>query len=402
MRELLILTIHLLVTVAKLFRFDPLHFRDFVWRSLFSKTLPLEDFDAVTSSQFRVARVPWSTMHACALATRKLGHALYPRLDTRGFDIMIAETPYPGSVAKGTTMVVRYHDAIPLLMPHTISNKAYHQASHYQALRKNVADGAYFACVSDATRRDLVAIFPQAAARAITIHNMVSHHYFPEESSARRVPEIVKTRLNRSKKMQRVALFNPALIEEAAREQRPVDYLLMVSTIEPRKNHSTLLAAWEQLRTERFPGLKLLIVGALGWDHKAIVQRFKPWLEHGDLCVLEDVPSAELRLLYKHARATVCPSFGEGFDFSGVEAMRCGGAVAASDIPVHRDVYGDAAEYFSPYSARGMAQALARVIDPAQAPRRQQLVDEGAVISARYLPERILPRWQDFLASLQC
>ena len=113
------------------------------------------------------------------------------------------------------------------------------------------------------------------------------------------------------------------------------------------------------------------------------------------------VPAPELRLLYKHARATICPSFGEGFDFSGVEAMRCGGAVAASDIPVHRDVYGAAAEYFTPYSAPDIAAAIARVIDPAAPLRRTELVRDGTVVSAQYMPEKILPQWQNFLNGLK-
>jgi len=117
--------------------------------------------------------------------------------------------------------------------------------------------------------------------------------------------------------------------------------------------------------------------------------------------VLDDVPAPELRLLYKHAQATVCPSFGEGFDFSGVEAMRCGGVVAASDIPVHREVYGDAAQYFNPYSSDEMADAIAGIIDPAMLDRRHALVAEGAVVSARYLPERILPQWENLLHSFR-
>jgi glycosyltransferase involved in cell wall biosynthesis len=376
--------------------FDPTHFRDFVWRALFSKTLPLADFDTVTRANFRVARVPYGAMHACALATRKLGHAFYPTLDTRGVDVMIAETPYPGEVASPTKLVVRYHDAFPVLMPHTIIDKSYHQASHYHALRKNVASGAYFACVSEATRRDLLSIFPQA--QAVTIHNMLSHHYFAEASSPVRIPEIITTRLNNRVRARPPTHKLPINVDMGG---RALDYLLMVSTIEPRKNHTTLLAAWEQLRSECYSDLKLVIVGSLGWEHKPITRKFRPWLERGDVFLLEDVPSAELRLLYRHASATVCPSLAEGFDFSGVEAMRCGGALVASDIPVHRDVFDLAAEYCSPYSASEVAQAIVRVIDPANAKRRDELVAEGAKVAARYLPECILPQWQEFLGNLQ-
>lgn len=387
---------HVIGMGQTLTRFDPSRFRDFIWRSLFAKTLPYEDFDLVTQGSFRVARVPWEVMHGLALATRMMGYALYPRLSTGEFDIMIAETPYPGRVASRTRMIVRYHDAIPVLMPHTISDKAVHQASHFHALRRNVKDGAWFACVSDATRRDLISIFPEAEERSITIHNMVSHHYFSEASSALRIPEVIRTRMHSGVRLRAGAAgeIHDALGNDG--NAKPVNYLLIVSTIEPRKNHLSLLSAWEQLRTERYPDLKLVIVGMLGWDHLPIVKKFRPWLDRGELYMLEDVPSGELRLLYKHAKATVCPSFGEGFDFSGVEAMRCGGVVAASDIPVHREVYGDAAEYFSPYASREIANAIVNVIDSPDG-RRAELIKKGAVVAEQYTPEAILPKWQAFL-----
>ncbi len=408
----------------QLSRFETSHFRDFIWRALFAKTLPFEDFDIVTKANFRIASIPWTVMQTCALATKKFGVAIYPRLNTADFDVMVAETPYPGTVSARTKLIVRYHDAIPLLMPHTISDKAYHQASHYNALRKNVESGAYFACVSEATRRDLISIFPQAEARAVTIHNMISHHYFDEDSTPVRIREIIRTRQNANIELKHttetamvekpLAILPRTALAAAHNESTAIDdeddvsavpnaldYLLIVSTIEPRKNHLTLLSAWEQMRTEGFPKLKLVVVGMLGWDHAPIVKKFRPWLERGEVFMLEDVPAPELRLLYKHARATICPSFGEGFDFSGVEAMRCGGAVAASDIPVHRDVYGDAAEYFTPYSAPDIAAAIARVVDPASASRRAELVRKGAAVSAQYMPEKILPQWQKFLNGLK-
>jgi hypothetical protein len=368
--------------------FIPDKFRDFIWRGLFAKTLPSEDFELVTRAGYRVAQVPWAAMHAAALMTRRLGRAVYPSLDTRGFDLMIAETPYPGRVSGSTRLVVRYHDAFPLLMPHTISDKAYHQASHYQALRRNVADGAWFACISEATRRDLVSIFPEVAPRTVTIPNVVSHHYYPENSSPDRVPEILRTR--------RSGLTGSTASRSAAGQP----YLLMVSTIEPRKNHLTLLSAWERLRAQGFPNLNLVLVGMLGWSSRAILRKFQPWLARGDLHLLDDVPADELRVLHRHARATVCPSLCEGFDYPGVEAMRCGGVVAASDIPVHREVFGDAAEYFDPYSAPDAASAIARLVGPGSEDRRLTLVSTGEMVASRYLPERVLPQWQAFLSAL--
>ena len=391
-----------------LYRFEGTHFKDFVWRSMFARTLPPQDFDLVTSAGYRVVQMPWTGMHTIGLATKNLGAALYPRLDTRGFDVMIAETPYPGRVAPETQMVVRYHDAIPLLLPHTIADRSYHQSSHYLALDRNVRDGAWFACVSDSTRRDLVSIYPAAEERSVTIHNMVSHHYFPERSSSARVPEILRTRRNlnleaemdaggRSGRTMEPRPGARAGSKSATTSGAALPYLLMVSTIEPRKNHLSLLSAWESLRTSFDPELQLVLVGSIGWESEPIMRRLKPWLKRGGLHLLEDVPAQELRLLYRHARCVVCPSFYEGFDFAGVEAMRCGGVVLASDIPVHRDVYGAASGYFNPYSVDELEQALARLMSPAAAVRRAELVEEGERVSLQYTPERILPQWQEFL-----
>lgn len=381
-------------------QFESGQFRDFIWRRLFARTLPSTDLETVTTAKFRIARAPWTAMHICAMVSKSLGLTLFPRLNTTDFDVMIAETPYPATVSKRTRLVVRYHDAIPLLLPHTISQRRNHQGFHYRALLRNVKSGAWFACVSEATRRDLLSIFPQVEARSVTIHNIVSHDYFDEPSSANRAFEIIKTRLN-SRVQRPQDGWVQRVLSNQGNSAKGLDYLLIVSTIEPRKNHLTLLSAWERLRGQHFPELKLLLVGSLGWHQSAIVRKFRPWLEQGEAFMLEDIPSPELRLLYKHARATVCPSFAEGFDLSGVEAMMSGGAVIASDIAVHREVYANAAEYFNPYSADSLAHAILEVIDPERGSRRSELVATGAKIAQRYTYEAILPKWRDFLLSQQ-
>lgn len=375
--------------------FDPGHFRDFIWRALFARTLPETDFEIVTSQSFRVLRWPWSIMNAWGVATAQLGRALYPRLDTGDIDLLIVETPYPGRASRRTRMVVRYHDAFPLLMPHTIKDRSYHRAMHYHALKRNAADGAWFACVSEATRQDLLSVLPELAQRAVTIPNMISHHFVAETAPATRVPEIIWSRKNR-----RAPHEGGAPINAQSEALGDWPFLLIVSTLEPRKNHLALLDAWELLRSDGYPQLNLVCVGGLGWEHEAILHRFSPWLRRGGVHLLTDVPSVDLRLLYRHARATVCPSLGEGFDFSGVEAMRCGGVVAASDIPVHREIFGQAAEYFSAYSAPDMAEAIGRVIAPDADSRREALKLGGASVSAQYLPERVMPQWQAFLQRL--
>jgi glycosyltransferase involved in cell wall biosynthesis len=377
----------------RLTRFDASAFRDFIWRALFARTLRQEDFDEVTSRRFRIGRVPIGALHVCALLTRRIGLPLFARLDTREFDVLIAETPFPANVDRRTQLVVRYHDAIPLLMPHTITDRHIHQACHYNALRENVDRGAWFACVSDATRRDLVSLFPEAEARAVTIHNVISDHYFAEDSSPDLVQEIL--RIRRTSRFKGYRPLTDAVPE--GRDGRAPPYLLMVSTVEPRKNHLTLLSAWEQLRSRSHPELKLVLVGELGWDKEHIVSRFLPWLNRGEAFLLSEVPARDLRVLYRHARATVCPSFGEGFDFSGIEAMACACPVAASDIAVHREIFDDAAAYFNAYSDSDAARAIHALIAEGTDPDRNRLTARGTEVARRYKQDAILPQWQEFL-----
>ena len=372
--------------------FDARHFKDFVWRALFAKSLPEADFELVTTQRFRVLRWPYTILHALGVFTAPLGRAAYVRLDTIGIDVMVVETPYPGRVKPCTRLVVRYHDAVPLLMPHTIKDRGYSRAAHFNALLRNARDGAWFACVSEATRQDLLSVMPELADRAVTIPNMVSHQFFDEPSSATRVPEIIWSRRNRNVAHEGGAAIAPSDLDDGA-----LPYLLMVGTVEPRKNHLALLDAWEQLRATGWPRLHLVLVGSLGWEHEAVMQRLAPWLQRGGLHLLQGVPSDDLRLLYRHAAVTVCPSLGEGFDFPGVEAMRCGGVVAASELPVHRGVFGDACAYFSPYAPAEIAECLRGLLDDDAVPRRRALVEEGAVVAAQYLPARVMPQWRDFL-----
>ncbi|HJV25551.1 MAG TPA: glycosyltransferase family 1 protein [Aromatoleum sp.] len=375
--------------------FEPDLFDDFIWRTFFSKTLKPINKDLITSTRYRVLRQPRSLLHKSGLAALKYTSTpRYPSVDTRGFDFFVAQTPFPGRTSPGTRLVVRYHDAVPVLMPHTIGNKAFHQASHFYSLQDNVRSGAWFSCISEATRKDLLKIFPEAEPRTAVIHNMVSGEYFDEDSPKGLVFNIIANRLCDTNEFG--TELSGISLNKAGQTPQEFDYLLMVSTIEPRKNHLLLMEAWERLKYTSMPNLKLVIVGNSGWDEKPILKAFKPWAERGDLFHLANVPAFELRILYKHALATICPSLAEGFDYSGIEAMRSGGIVISSDISVHREVYEDASEYFSPYSSEDAAQVIQSAIRQGGASLRARLVQKGREISGRYTPSLILPQWNEF------
>lgn len=392
------------ISRVTLTRFESKYFEDFVWRTLFSKSLPASDFNLVTTKNHRVCSVSWDNQQRVGLVTLLFyRYPKYPRLDSHDFDVLIAQTPYPARVAASTALVIRYHDAIPIFMPHTISNKSKHQAHHYYSLLGNVRAGAYFACVSDASRQALHRVFPETEERTVTIHNMVSPHYFREDSSVKRIPQIIRNRLDRQTDLtvpKFLSLRESEVFYRRVLGDIPLRYLLVVSTVEPRKNHARLFAAWDSVRAEMDSNLKLVVVGGLGWDYDLIMKGFRAAIDQGGAFFLKNVPAADLRVLYRHALVTVCPSLAEGFDYSGIEAMRSGGVVAASDIPVHREIYADAAEYFDPYSTTCLVDTLRNLLAPAGTALCEHLRQRGDAVSARYLPDHILPQWQIFFDRL--
>jgi glycosyltransferase involved in cell wall biosynthesis len=73
------------------------------------------------------------------------------------------------------------------------------------------------------------------------------------------------------------------------------------------------------------------------------------------------VPYASLHRLYRACDLYVTPAYAETFAHPLVEAMASGLPVVASDLPVHKEVCGDAALYFPRFSPEALAEAVVRI-----------------------------------------
>ncbi len=107
------------------------------------------------------------------------------------------------------------------------------------------------------------------------------------------------------------------------------------------------------------PRPRLVITGARGEDPLAPVVAETGM---GDWVELRGwVDDAELADLRSRARAMAFPTLAEGFGLPILEAMAEGLPVIASDLPVLREVGGDAALWFDPLDLHSIAEALRTV-----------------------------------------
>jgi glycosyltransferase involved in cell wall biosynthesis len=148
---------------------------------------------------------------------------------------------------------------------------------------------------------------------------------------------------------------------------------LMVSTIEPRKNHNFLLDAFELLWAQGSPA-RLCIIGKIGWKCEALVQRIQQHPEFGKrLFMFNRVNDKSLEFAYAQARALVFPSYVEGFGLPLVEAMQRGLPAMASDIPVFREVGGEFMAYFSLNHPQSLADLVLQYESSGVFPARRAL-----------------------------
>ncbi len=163
-------------------------------------------------------------------------------------------------------------------------------------------------------------------------------------------------------------LFAPISNEEPLARVRakfglPRDFILFVSTIEPRKNIPTLLRAFKQLRARYKAPITLALAGNRGWlveEVDAVVEELKL----GDsIRFLGGVPNEELVYLYNAATCFILPSYYEGFGLPPLEAMACGTPVIVSKVASLPEVVGDAALLVEPEDVEGWCVAMMRVLD---------------------------------------
>ena len=141
----------------------------------------------------------------------------------------------------------------------------------------------------------------------------------------------------------------------------PRPYFVVLSTIEPRKNHLLLLNIWrrmiETLGPERTP--HLAIVGRRGWENENVVDMLERCVAIQDhVHEFSGLSDRSVSMLLRHARALLCPSFAEGFGMPVTEALLCGTPVICSDLPALREAGGMVPDFIDPLDGPEWIRAI--------------------------------------------
>jgi glycosyltransferase involved in cell wall biosynthesis len=174
--------------------------------------------------------------------------------------------------------------------------------------------------------------------------------------------------------------------------QRPLR-VLWVSHYADHKNLGTLLRAVQLLKREVPFELWLTLDVENRGQHTPLLPRERELLaELGDVVrMLGVLPYEATWALHEQADLFVFPSLCESFGHPLVEAMAMRLPIVASDIAVHREICGPAAEYFPVLDASALAETLRRLLRDAAA--RQALAEQGAERVHMFL-------WEDHVARL--
>ncbi|MBU2628449.1 MAG: glycosyltransferase family 4 protein [Proteobacteria bacterium] len=237
-------------------------------------------------------------------------------------------------------VVMTVHDIIPNLFPKWQPLKRRLYFKYFLKHRFKFVDR--FIAVSENTKKDMINLFNIEDDKIDVIYEGVSKRFKKEEHQEKR------------------------------------EFVLAVSTLEPRKNFTTLIHAFIRCKEKHNIKEKLLIVGRKGWllDHIRDI----PKQYARDIIFKGYVSNEELVVLYQQAKLFIYPSMYEGFGLPVLEAMACGCPVITNNCSSIPEVGGVAVEYVDPENVEAFSQIIFQIIS---SPEQQKVLSDKGVVQAK-------------------
>ena len=237
----------------------------------------------------------------------------------------------PERLPQSCAGVVTLHDLAFLRYPHVLtrSKRVYHRTFTMHSLRR----ATMIIANSNSTKQD-----------AIELAGIPANHI-------RMVYPCIDER------------FSNVILDEETQSFRQaheltMGFLLYLGTLEPRKNITTLIEAYAQLRKIYGREEKLVLAGSKGWLFDSIFQRVQELGLESEVLFPGFVSDVEQLLWYHSASVFVYPSLYEGFGMPVTEALACGIPVITSNVSSLPEAGATLALTVDPHDSDALARAI--------------------------------------------
>lgn len=253
--------------------------------------------------------------------------------------------PHGLTPTRGAKRVVTVHDMIPELLPRT------RRRLDMLTLKRRYVDVAdHIICISEATKKDLLSVYPEVAAPISVIHHGVDERFTPDQQALPDLPE---------------------------------HYILFVGHRGQYKDAAVLFRAFARIAGE-FPDVQLVCIG--GGEFTKDERLMLTNLGVADRVHQDVLSDPRMPAAYGNAIAFVFPSRYEGFGLPVLEAMACGTPTVIAESTSLPEVGHDAAIYFPVGDDERLAHELAQLIENGDL--RTDLRERGVKRAAEFTWER--------------
>jgi glycosyltransferase involved in cell wall biosynthesis len=266
------------------------------------------------------------------------------------------EIPFGLPAGQGLKTVVTIHDLIYLRYPHyyaVIDRYIYNKKSEYACKHSD-----RIIAISERTRQDIIEYY----------------HIAPEK-----IEVIYQTCDDRFKEV-----ATPATTRAVAEKYNlPEKFMLLVGTVEPRKNLMLLVKALPHITAE----VKLVVVGKQQAYAKRVHRELEVLGLTDRVLFLEALPFADLPSIYQLASLFVYPSLYEGFGIPIIEALYSRTPVIAATGSCLEEAGGPDSRYVSPHDPEELARQINLVW--ADEDLQKEMIEKGLAYVQRFDQEKL-------------
>lgn len=277
---------------------------------------------------------------------------------TEGLDLFFS--PYfPIPERRTFKGILTIHDLIPLRYPELFVNERVFDYFN-EELRDNIKKVDHIIAVSDSTKKDIIDFYDVPESKISVTHLGVNKFFLDE-----------------------LKKINYQAVTDVLNKLKIVEpFILSVCTLEPRKNLSRVLKAFELVQERTRESLQLVLVGSVGWKIDTLFEEIKNSKYMENIVLTGFISDQELSILFSKTQLFIYPSLYEGFGLPVLEAMAHGAPVLTSNVSSLPEVGGDAVLYCDPYSIEEMAVNIEKVIFSREL--NEELRGKGKVRAKRF------------------